>query len=250
MTSRRSSGANGRAPDGSDDPGADDDDFADVDDPTVDRPEPRRTPWRMLTDRVRPVDAASDDDGPVEPARDRSAADPVDDLELKPTAMRKPEPLYGYVVAAELIVVSILNLTVTHGKGAPAHPQTVLALAGLAASIALVGLIRTHHRLIAAFGAVMAAFVATLPRVPSSMAISHLLALTLPLIYAFVLTQHQRKAATAQAAARGEKPGRSRGRAAKTEPAGRRQSRRDRAAPSGPKASPRYTPPKSKRLSR
>ncbi len=55
----------------------------------------------------------------------RSAASPEDDLDLKPTAMRRPEPLYGYVVGLELIFVSILNLTVTHGKGAPAHPATL-----------------------------------------------------------------------------------------------------------------------------
>ena len=43
---------------------------------------------------------------------------------LKPSAMRGNEALWGYVVAGELIVVSILNLMVTHGKGAPAHPNT------------------------------------------------------------------------------------------------------------------------------
>ena len=64
---------------------------------------------------------------------------PDDDLDLKPTsACGGPEPLYGYVVALELIVVSILNLTVTHGKGAPTHPAPA-GLVGLLASIALLG---------------------------------------------------------------------------------------------------------------
>ena len=100
-----------------------------------------------------------------------SASDPVDDLDLKPTAMRSPKPLYGYVVAAELIVVSILNLTVTHGNGAPRIPDRPWrwsawsprspwsgSSAPTTASSCLAG---RHRR----------AFFVTLPEVPNSLAV-------------------------------------------------------------------------------
>jgi hypothetical protein len=168
-----------------------------------------------------------------------------DDLDLNPSDMRSPEPLYGYVVALELIAVSILNLTVTHGKGAPAHPSTTLSVVGLAASLAVLGIVRTHHRLIVGFSAVIAAFFVTLPKVPDALSTTHLLALFIPVIYAFVLTQRQRKATTLRAKA---------GRSASTRPApaapagsGRRGRRKKEAAPTGPTANRRYTPPKAKR---
>src|SRR6185437_4594312 len=88
---------------------------------------------------------AVDTDGdPESPARRRwlaGRADTADDASLKPATMRGTEPLYGYVVAIELIGVSILNLTVTHGTGAPAHPPTRLSVIGLIGSIALIGVI-------------------------------------------------------------------------------------------------------------
>ena len=114
------------------------------------------------------------------------AGSPEDDLDLKPTTMRRPEPLYGYVVALELIFISILNLTVTHGKGAPAHPATTWSVIGLLISIGLIPIIRfTNHRLIVAFYTVAATFFATQPRTPSSLAITHFLALGIAIVYAF-----------------------------------------------------------------
>lgn len=178
-------------------------------------------------------------------------ASPDDDLNLKPTAMRRPEPLYGYIVAVELVLVSILNLTVTHGKGAPAHPATLESLIGLAASLALFPIIRTNHRLIVAFATVIAAFFATLPRTPASLTLVHLLALIIPIMYAFILSSRQRKAASARAKAlRSGSSGATKSRPSR-EPAsdsgGRRRGRREKDAPTGPQASRRYTPPKAKR---
>ncbi len=121
--------------------------------------------------------------------------------ELKPNDMVKPEPLYGYIVGLELIGVSILNLTATTGKGAPAHPPTVLSVIGLIAAIALLGIVRTNHRLIVAFSVVIAAFFVTLPKVPDRLQVPHLLALVIPVIYAFILAQRQRRLATARAKA-------------------------------------------------
>jgi hypothetical protein len=205
--------------------------------PTSDRP--ARSPLRWLSPRSQREDPAS------EPAV------PADDLDLNPSDMRSPEPLYGYVVAMELIAVSILNLTLTHGKGAPTHPSTTLSLIGLIASLAVLGIVRTHHRLIVGFAAVIAAFFVTLPKVPDSLSTTHLLALIIPVIYAFVLTQRQRKAATARQRA---------GRSASSRPApaastatsgsGGRRGRKKASVPTGPTANRRYTPPKAKRPSR
>jgi hypothetical protein len=170
-----------------------------------------------------------------------------DDPSLKPATMRGTEALYGYVVALELIAVSILNLTVTHGKGAPTHSSTKTAVIGLIASIALIGVIRIHHRLIVPFGTIIAAFLVTLPKVPDSLTTAHLLALIIPVVYAFMLTQRQRKATTAQARAgrsatsRGTPPDR------RADAVSRRRARQEAARPAGPRPNRRYTPPKAKR---
>jgi hypothetical protein len=176
-----------------------------------------------------------------------------DDLDLKPTAMRRPEPLYGYVVGLELILISILNLTVTHGKGAPTHPATLQSAVGLVASLAFIAVIRlTNHRLMVAFAAVIAAFcVTSLPRTPDSLLLAHLLAFAIPIVYAFMLSQRQRKAASALA--RAGRPGSAPAKgaaSARNRPAdagGGRRGRRGHDAPAGPQASRRYTPPKAKR---
>lgn len=185
----------------------------------------------------------------------RAAASDDAELDLKPTTMRRPEPLYGYVVALELIFISILNLSVTHGKGAPAHPATLWSSVGLLASVALIPVIRfTNHRLVVAFYTIIATFLATQPRTPSSLAITHFLALGIAVVYAFWLSQRQRKAASARARAGqpGSAPaagGRSSRQPAGNSSAGRR-GRRNKDAPSGPQASRRYTPPKAKRPGR
>jgi hypothetical protein len=171
--------------------------------------------------------------------------------------------MYGYLVALELVVVAIVNLTVTHGAGAPKSPQTTLSLIGLVASIALVAIVRTGNRMVVSLAAIGAAFFVTLPAVPNSVRSVHLLALIIPVIYAFILTQRQRRATTALARAgrtarasqsQGQAQGQSK--AAPTKAAaggrgpadpGRRRSRKKGAAQAGPVASRRYTPPKPKR---
>jgi hypothetical protein len=184
-----------------------------------------------------------------------------DEADLKPSAMRGPEPLYGYVVAAELLVVAILNLTDTHGPGAPAHPDTALAAAGILGAAAVVAAIRfTRHRMIVAFVTIAAAFLVSVPKIPNSLELVHVIAIAVPFVYAFILTQRQNKARVAdikQARAGGSTSGGSRAgrtaaaRRAETE-AGRRDRRGRRGVPepSGPKASNRYTPPKPKRPQR
>jgi hypothetical protein len=166
--------------------------------------------------------------------------------------MRGNEALYGYLVGLELIAVSIVNLVVTHGKGAPAHPSTGLALIGLVASIAATALVRTHHRLIVPFALIVAAFFVTLPRGPDSLGPAHIFALIIPVVYAFVVTQRQRKAS--QALTRAGRSGAVKATTAKSTPAGRgaegagrRRGRKQAVASTGPTASSRYTPPKPKR---
>jgi hypothetical protein len=181
-----------------------------------------------------------------------------DEADLKPSAMRGPEPLYGYVVAAELLVVAILNLTDTHGPGAPAHPDTALAAAGILGAAALAAAIRfTRHRMVVAFVTIAAAFLVTVPKIPTSLELVHVIAIAVPFVYAFILTQRQNKARAAeikQARAGASSSGSSRagrtGPARRTEDQAKRRDRRGRRGvpePSGPKASNRYTPPKPKR---
>ena len=194
------------------------------------------------------------DPSAADPAVDELAvADPVVDDGLKPSAMRRPEPLYGYVVALELLVTSILNLTVTTGKGAPVHPNTGLAAAGVAASVALAAIIfRFKHRTVVGFSAIAAAFVVNMSQGPDSLRVAHIFALVFPFAYAFIITQRQRKLMTQQlkAARRGGRAAPGAGAGGRRAGAGTGPSRRRGSPPpvsSGPRPNARYTPPKPKR---
>ena len=171
---------------------------------------------------------------------------------LKPSTMRQPEPLYGYVIALELIAISVINLVVRHGKGAPKHPDTGVAVIGLVAAIGLVVLIQSRHRFLVGFGAIITAFFVTLPKGPDSIQLFHLFGLVFPVVYALILTQRQNRATKAQART-GLGPRRTTPAERRAEADARRQERRDRrrgvtpASTSGPKASRRYTPPKARR---
>ena len=184
---------------------------------------------------------------------------PDQEANLKPSTMRGTEPMYGYLVAAELLVVAILNLTDTHGAGAPTHPQKLLSAVGILAAIAVAATIRfTRHRMVVGFVTIAAAFVVSLPKVPSSLNVVHVITIAIPLIYAFILTQRQNKARMTeikQGRAGGSGAGRAGGKAAgggrSATPSSRRERRRRGAEqPAGPKASNRYTPPKPKRPQR
>ena len=173
---------------------------------------------------------------------------------LKPSTMRGNEALFGYVVGVALVVVAILNLTVTHGTGAPAHPQTTLEAVGVAASLAFFGAIQTKNRMIAGFGAILAAFFVTLPRVPNSLSVAHIIALVLPMAYGLIITQRQRremprparaKRGAAVADTKGGRPGKAR--AGATPATGRRRRGKHPEPVNGPQPSARYTPPKAKR---
>lgn len=181
----------------------------------------------------------------------------VAEPELRPSRMRGTEPLYGYVVGLELLVVAIIQIIVRGGKGAPAHPQTSLQIVAIVASLAFFGVLQLRNRTIVGFAAIVAAFFVTLPRVPNSLGVAHILSLIVPLAYGLIITQRQRKAMVG-AARSGRGGGRGAARAGggtRREAgggaaAGRRPDRRRGKAqpePSGPRPSARYTPPKSKR---
>ncbi len=177
--------------------------------------------------------------------RGRRVPTPLPDDGLKASAMRGSEPLYGYVVALELVVVGILNLTVTSGAGAPTHPSTALGAVGVAGAISLFGFLQTRNRVLVAFAVIVAAFFVNLPKVPNSLAVAHVFALAFPFAYSLVLTQRHRKRMKGELqAARTRRPA--------TPPArrSRRNAKTDAAQPAGPRPSARYTPPKTKRAAR
>jgi hypothetical protein len=179
--------------------------------------------------------------------RPRTAPVPVDDG-LPPSRARGREVTYGWMVAGLLAVVSILNLTVTSGKGAPAHPQTGLAVAGLIASLVTAATIPARNRLLSPIVAVVAAYLTVMVRTPTSLDGSHILALVLPVVYAILLTQRHRKS---QIAANGGRrltaADRRAASEAKREERQREKSSRSKSGTSGPTANRRYTPPKAKR---
>lgn len=162
--------------------------------------------------------------------------DPAE-LELKPSEMRGSEATYGYVVALELIVVAILELTITHGKGAPKHPQTALAVGGLAVSVVLLVIIALRkNRTLVAFATIVAALVVDLPGVPDRLALSKIFAVFIPLAYGIILIRRRSKSAAAR-------------QRAGLDPEGPRRSpeKASRAPAAKTVATGRYTPPKAKR---
>lgn len=169
-----------------------------------------------------------------------------EDTDLKPSAMRGNETIYGYVVLLELVAVAIINLTVTHGKGAPKHPQALMAAIGLVAAAIYGGTLRTRNRFIVGFTAILAAFVVSIPQVPNSVKLYHVFALAIPLVYALILTQRQRKAALALVRS-GKAPQAKPAADRRAEALARRQAKKRGPVPAGPAASRRYTPPRARR---
>ncbi|HMC38777.1 MAG TPA: hypothetical protein VKI19_03885 [Acidimicrobiales bacterium] len=185
------------------------------------------------------------------PAEDETpgAADPSENAALPPSRMRGTEPLYGYVVGAELLVMSILNIVVDRGPGAPKHPQVVLQALGVAAAVGFFALLQMRNRNVAGFSAIVAAFFATLPKVPNSLSVAHVFTLAVPLAYGLVITQRQRRAmGLSRRGGRGARRPTPEDR--RREVADRRAARRRAKEPapsSGPRANARYTPPKARR---
>jgi hypothetical protein len=188
----------------------------------------------------RPASSPPTEQETAKASRKGRPVDPIE-FELNPWVMRGTEMMYGYVVAAELILVAILELTDTHGKGAPAHPATGLSIAGLAASVLMIGLLQTRNRTFVALSTILASLLIDLPSVPNNLVLAKLFAVFIPILYGIVLVRRRsRSAQIRQQAGIDPAPGRSGGRGQ-----GRRGAAKPAAAPT--RTSGRYTPPKSKR---
>jgi hypothetical protein len=158
--------------------------------------------------------------------------------------------MYGYVIAAELLAVAVLNLVDTHGSGAPKHPDTALSALGVAAVAGYVVVLQTRRRFLVGFASMIAALVVNLPKGPNSTQVDHLFAILFAGVYAVWMTNRQRRAAQAEIKNRPAQPAKSAAQRRAELDARRRARRRRRHkpdAPSGPMPNRRYTPPKSRR---
>jgi hypothetical protein len=190
------------------------------------------------------LDAAQEVEPEVMPPPPPPSDDEASGPDLPPSAMQGSEEMWGYVVAAELLLASVLTYANRHAAGVSAsQTQTWKYVAAFAASLALVPVIRLRRRMLAGFAAILAAFCVSLPPAPKSQALIHILALVIPLGYALLLTQRQRKATLARGGS--SSPKRSR----RTDRGETKSERRRSGKSPQPKqtASGRYTPPKAKR---
>jgi hypothetical protein len=171
---------------------------------------------------------------------------PTDDFPA--SRLRGTEPLYGVVVGLELLVVAILNLAVQGGAGAPKHPDTLIMVLGVAVSVGFIGLLALRNRTVASFGAIGAAFFVTLPKVPSSLSLAHIMALLVPLAYALIITSRQRKMAKGALQRGGRRaPRMSESRQSRATRSRNTTTARPAAKAAGRPTSGRYTPPKARR---
>jgi hypothetical protein len=162
--------------------------------------------------------------------------------EDSPSTMKTNEPLLGLAVAAIILVVGVLDLTVTTGAGAPKHQETWAPLVGIALAVALALSVRWRNRLISPFIAIFAAYFVELAKAPKSISTAHVIALAAAVGFAVALTLRHRNAQKAA----GTPTGAAQRRAAAD---ARRRRRKGEPEPEAtvkrPPPSARYTPPKS-----
>jgi hypothetical protein len=107
--------------------------------------------------------------------------------------MQGREPLMGYVAAAAIAIGGVLDVVVTKGKGAAAHPDTWEAYAGIVLAAAVVASVQYRNRLLSPFVAIFGAFFVTLPKGPSSLSIPHIVVLMVAVAFAVIVSMHQRR---------------------------------------------------------
>ncbi len=157
--------------------------------------------------------------------------------------MQGNEPLLGYVAGAVIIVGAVLNLVITTGAGAPAHPTTWNSLVAIVLAVALVVSIRFRNRMISPFIAIFGAFFVTLGKSPKSLSAPHIAVLVIAVAFAIIVSLHQRRdqkiltPAATPAARRAAADARRRRRKGEPEPP---------PPSSRPAANRRYTPPKDR----
>ncbi len=167
---------------------------------------------------------------------------PSADARRSSTRMEGNEPVWGVVLAGILIVVSVLNLTVTTGPGAPAHPSSFDSVIAIVLALALVVVsLRVRSRMVSPLVGIVAAFFTTLGKTPTSLSAPHIIALFAALAFALILSMRQRRvqrALTPQATAADRKAAAdARRRRRKGEPEPPPEVKR-------PPRSKRYTPPR------
>ncbi len=197
----------------------------------------------------RPTDAAPAPDTARSPAllRVMGALDRRVDDPDEPTSslrMRPQEIKVGYLAAIVLIVIPIVFLTVTTGKGAPAHPSSVLPALGLVLAVAMVATISLSNRILSAILAASSSLATTSSLVPTSVRGLSTVDLIAAMGFAVWISLRQSKArklalVQRRKAAQAGRPG---------GPRPARKGRRDAKVeePTGPPPSARYTPPKKR----
>lgn len=110
-----------------------------------------------------------------------------------PTRMSGREPLFGYIAAGVIVLASILNLVVTTGPGAPAHPTVWPNYAGILFAVALTVSIRFRNRMLSPFIAIFGAFFVTLAKGPDSLSLPHIVTLLVGVAFAMIVSLHQRR---------------------------------------------------------
>lgn len=189
-----------------------------------------------LTDRFRrrPASSGGSQDASFAPAPAPENAPP-------PTRMQGREPFYGYIVAALIAIAAVLNMVVTLGPRPTTADLIESAVAIVLAGALAYTIARYSHRMLSPFVAIIAAFFITLPPVPTTLSVPHLVVLVVALVWFFIVTQRQRQADKALA-----KSGVRRGAGSSTATRRRRGSKADEPEPKGPPPNRRYTPPKPK----
>lgn len=182
----------------------------------------------LFTRRPRPEDPEEELDSFPAPTR------PEPPSNLRPIELRDWEIPAGYAIAGFIVLLAILELTITSGRGAPRNPSTILPLLAGVIGVIQAATIRFKNRLVTALVGVAGGLLIASTRVPDSLGIPHSLGFLAPLVYAFLVTNRHNRA---QRALRGPRNQAQRGgrRGAKAAP-----------EPTGPKANRRYTPPRPK----
>ncbi|MHB1930111.1 MAG: hypothetical protein ACYCUG_11965 [Acidimicrobiales bacterium] len=149
--------------------------------------------------------------------------------------------MYGYATAVVILAVAVLNLVVTKGKGAPAHPALWPSYAAIVLALGLAVSMRWRSRMVSPFVAIFGGMFDTLVRGPDSIATAHYVVIFAAFGFAVALTMRQRR----EQKALGILPSRGRRGGRATNPAsGRRGASAADDGPKKPVASRRYTPPK------
>lgn len=118
---------------------------------------------------------------------------PSGEENTSPNRMQGNEPLFGIAAAIVIALGAILDLVVTTGKGAPAHPTTWTAYVALLLAIGLIVSLRFRNRLASPFIAIFGAFFVTLEKGPDSLEIPHIAVLVIAVAFAVIVSLHQRR---------------------------------------------------------